>query len=134
VVLVDSCLKTLQDSTKNVGKFKKTIYANTVFDLISETDLTNAKSSFKAANTPKLEGLISGIHLKVVKLKKQKVHLSNKYNLNHLRLTNDSRPSSGQNARLSTLNDLRIKKERMKQSLEKLQSRPRVPNLSHPEN
>ena len=131
---MDSCLKTLQDSTKNVGKFKNTIYANTVFDLISESDLANAKSSFKTANAPRVDALVAAIHSKVVKLKKQKVHLSNKYNLNHLRLTNDSRPSSSQNSRVSTLNDLRIKKERMKQSLEKLQSRPRVPNLSHPDN
>lgn len=153
VGLLGECVKILGDTTEDAPRLKKVLMTRKVFGLVPEMDLINAKKNFKNGIEPQIEEAIVRIEKEMARLKRRKINLHNKYDLQAVRLASSTKrdlvagvslnkinKSSIDELKLARLNLLRNKKERLKYSLSKLDLQDQkarlsiIPSLPHHNN
>lgn len=151
VNLLDDSLKTLVDTTSDIPRVRNVILTRRVFGLIPESDLNNAKQSFKNEVEPQLDILMVKIDRSLQRLHRRQTNLQNKRDLQAVRLSGASKRDSVidlplnriskdvDELKLTRLKFLHNKKERLKYSLSRLnlqeqRTRLSFPPLPHPLN
>lgn len=130
--VLDSSLKSLDSATRHVPRLKKILHTQKVFGLVPEVDLESAKRNFETETHPQISYLVDKIEKEVTRLRRKKVGLDSKLELQQVRLQsaeNNQRESltrgrgMAKNAdvhKLARLKLLQNKKERLKYSLSRM--------------
>lgn len=128
--LLDSSLRSLDSATRNVPRLKKILHTQKVFGLVPELDLESAKRNFETETHPQISYLVDKIEKEVARLKRKKIGLESKLELQHVRLQsaeNNARdslrgrgPKNVDPQKIARLKLLQNKKERLKYSLSRM--------------
>lgn len=130
VGLLESSNDILHKTTADIPRIRNILLTKRVFGLVPETDLVDAKQSFREETSPKLEHILAKIEANTTKLQKRKTSLQNRYNLQQVRLQagRSSKDSlsflvskyGDNDSKVMKLKLLRNKKERLKYSLSRI--------------
>ncbi|ODV80368.1 DASH complex, subunit Spc19 [Suhomyces tanzawaensis NRRL Y-17324] len=147
VALVEDSIKALDATTHDIPRVQKVLMTRRVFGLVPETDLENAKQTFKESVEPQISTMLERIDRELQKMSRRKINLQNRHDLQAVRLQGSKREAVDlpfsrlrklgplDEAKLTRLKFLKNKKERLKYSLSRLRLQDRLsvtPSLPPP--
>lgn len=140
VQFLEESTTVLHSTTKDIPRIRRVLRTRQVFGLVPESDLTNAKQSFKLEINPKVKLIVLKIETELARQRKQKVKLQNKFNLQHVRLQGGTTKKESKlqtllnqaedNPKVQKLKFLRNKRDRLKYSLTQLNLHQRRVNAN----
>lgn len=146
VDLLNNSLRSLEDTTKNVPRLKRVLRTHKVFGLVPELDLEHANKTIHEELQPQINDLNTKVVTEINRLRRKKVNLTNKIELQRVRLQsigskndyNGVKGISGKRIAKGDLDELKLarlkllqnKKERLRYSLSRMKLQDKRARLS----
>lgn len=134
--LLRSTNENLETGIRDFARLKTNLKTNKVFDIVTETDINNAKAEIAQETEPQIRMLLERAEVELQRLERKKRSLTSKAQLQQVRLeqhTNTRRPNTSDQQmaqQLERLKELQQKKDRLQYSLSRLNLKGRKVRMS----
>jgi len=132
----------LKDGTKDFARLRTILQTNKVFDIVTETDIAEAKVDVAKETEPQILALIEKINVELSRMERKQRSLTSKAQLQSVRLEQTVKPRQDTSIKNSTtvdvgiaeqldkLKQLQQKKERLAYSLSRINLKKRKVRMS----
>lgn len=139
--ILRSSNENLENGVRDFSRLKTNLQTNKVFDIVTETDISNAKVEIAQETEPQIRVLLDRAEVELQRLERKKRSLTSKAQLQQVRLeqhTGRKSASTSSNAansdeftqQLAKLKELQQKKDRLQYSLSRLNLKGRKAKMS----